>query len=36
MVDLEFEFDDSANTNWKHGMILDFLELRSVVKLRNT
>ena len=30
--DVEFEFDDTTNPNWKHGLILDFVELRSVVQ----
>lgn len=31
--DLTFDFDDTKNQNWKHGIIWDFLELRSIVQM---
>lgn len=30
--DIQIEFDDTENPNRKHGVIMDFLELRSIVK----
>ena len=32
-AEVKVTFDDSANPNWKHGAIFDFVELKSVVKM---